>query len=179
MFWLGKKKEKEFEKMFWEKRYFVESIVKKHTRNLDIADDLIQQVFIKLYLNAGKFIAAENQNSYIYRITMNEIIDFFRKKKIGLNEVSLSPELEAVLPGTVNYENSEQAQQVYDAFMNELSKSPTKRKSVISMRVLDEKTFGEISDILGISEVSARNLFSIGMKDIRKNLVKVVGESYV
>jgi DNA-directed RNA polymerase specialized sigma24 family protein len=45
------------------------------------------------------------------------------------------------------------------------------------LRVLEQMSFREIGDTLGISEASAKNLYSMGLKDIRKRIGEVTDDN--
>jgi len=163
-----------FEKLFWEKRFFVRGIVKKYIKSDDIVDDIIQKTFLKLYLNIKKVRKAEFLNAYIHRITVNTTLDCLRKMS---NNIEVSVErLEDVFPDLgKNTEKELNDSMTLDLFRNHLVVMPKKRRAVVSLRILEEKSFSEISSVLGISEVSARNLFSIAMKGLRTKLLKEGG----
>jgi len=99
-------------------------------------------------------------------------MNFFRKSK-EMPEVSMDDVLIHVLPD--RQENTEKDlvnSSIIESFSNSLSVLPEKRRAVVSMRIIEEKSFADISQLLRISEVSARNLFSIAMKSIRRKFIK-------
>lgn len=53
-------------------------------KNPEDAEDIAQEVFISVYKNLHKFRAESKIYTWIYRIAINKIYDFFRKKKIDL-----------------------------------------------------------------------------------------------
>lgn len=53
-------------------------------KNPEDAEDIAQEVFISVYKNLHKFRAESKVYTWIYRIAINKIYDFFRKKKIDL-----------------------------------------------------------------------------------------------
>lgn len=58
------------------RRYIVFS-----TKNESIADDILQEVFIKLYENSDKLKSQEKLKSWLYAVTKNTIADYYRKNK--------------------------------------------------------------------------------------------------
>jgi len=163
-----------FEKLFWEKRFFVRGIVKKYIKSDDIVDDIIQKTFLKLYLNIKKVRKAEFINAYIHRITVNTTLDCLRKRS-GEIEVAVD-RLEDIFPDERRDTEKElNDKMVLGRFKDHLVVLPKKRRAVVSLRILEEKSFSEISSVLGISEVSARNLFSIAIRGLRTKLLKEGG----
>jgi len=162
-----------FKQLFMDKRMFVQSVIRKYVRENDKVDDILQQTFLKIYLNIKKVYTAENPDGYIHSIAVNETMNFFRKSRM-MPEVSIDDVLIHILPDrNENTENSLVNSSVIESFANALAVLPEKRRAVVSLRIFEDKSFADISKILKISEVSARNLFSIAMKNIRKKFVRV------
>ncbi|HOB70440.1 MAG TPA: sigma-70 family RNA polymerase sigma factor [bacterium] len=161
-----------FKELFWNKRFFVQSVIRKYVKNPDRVDDIVQQTFLKIYLNIKKVHNSANPDGYIHSVAVNETMNFFRKSK-EMPEVSMDDVLIHVLPD--RQENTEKDlvnSSIIESFSNSLSVLPEKRRAVVSMRIIEEKSFADISQLLRISEVSARNLFSIAMKSIRRKFIK-------
>lgn len=159
-----------FRELFFEKRFFVQSVIKKYIKNPDKVDDIVQQTFLKIYLNIKKVYHSENPNGYIHSITVNETMNFFKKSR-QMPEVSMDDVLIHILPDqNQNIEKHFSDSSIIESFSKTLAALPKKRRAVVSLRIFEEKSFADISQILKISEVSARNLFSIAMKVLRKKL---------
>ncbi|MBK9193209.1 MAG: hypothetical protein IPM77_17855 [Crocinitomicaceae bacterium] len=58
-------------------RKFILSRVK----DADVAEDILQDVFVKIHLNLGKLKSESKLNSWLFQITRNAIIDFFQTNK--------------------------------------------------------------------------------------------------
>lgn len=54
-------------------------------KNPEDAEDISQEVFISVYKNLNKFRFQSNIYTWIYKIAINKIYDFFRKRKIELD----------------------------------------------------------------------------------------------
>lgn len=55
--------------------------IKSRINSQELAEDLLQEVFIKIHANLASLGEGANLASWIYRITRNTIIDYYRKKK--------------------------------------------------------------------------------------------------
>jgi len=60
----------------------VYSIILRQTRNSDDANDLAQDVFLKVYKNLASYTPEFKFSTWIMRITSNHIIDQHRRKKL-------------------------------------------------------------------------------------------------
>jgi RNA polymerase sigma-70 factor, ECF subfamily len=161
-----------FKELFWNKRFFVQSVIRKYVKNPDRVDDIVQQTFLKIYLNIKKVHGSANPDGYIHSVAVNETMNFFKKSK-EMPEVAIDDVLIHILPDkNVNIEMDMENSSVIETFGNTLAALPAKRRAVVSLRIFEEKSFSDISKMLGMSEVSARNLFSIAMKSIRRKFIK-------
>ncbi len=163
---MKKKQEKYFDDLFWEQKDMVFYTAKKYFKNDSDSEDIVQEVFLKIFLNINKFNKKSSISTWIYRITLNEIFTKFRKdKKHKLN----IPLLESITT-TKNIVDSFEIKEINENFLKLIKQLPIKRGGVIFLRITQNLTFKEIADILKISADSAKNLFSIGIKKIRKDM---------
>jgi len=118
------------------------------------AEDLLQDIFIKLYRNLNGFDTGLKFSSWVYRIAHNEIISQYRKKKSTQYSVELdagddeSDSLVNFLSSTLNVESEyidrEKAVLVRTAF----EKLAPKYRDVLVLRYFEDFSYNEISDIL-------------------------------
>ena len=70
-----------FEEYFDRIYYKILGVVK----NPEDAEDISQEVFMSVYRNLKNFRSESNIYTWIYKIAINKIYDFFRKRKIELD----------------------------------------------------------------------------------------------
>lgn len=117
------------------------------------ADDITQEVFIKVWKNLKKF----NQNkssfkTWIFTIARNTVIDFMRKKKnvlfssLDSEDINFSETIkdESILPDEIL-----QKLQDVDLLNSSLEKLPETYQTVLILHYQEEMTFDEISQVLG------------------------------
>jgi len=119
------------------------------------AEDVTQEVFLKVWKNLNKFDLEKNFKTWIFAIARNTCIDFLRKKKEipfskfdneeGDNVLEDSLVDKELKPDEVFIvtENKEKIE-------NALSKISFIQKEVIILRYMNELSFNEISEILNI-----------------------------
>lgn len=61
--------------------------IKARVNSTENAEDILQDVFIKIHQGSHQLDDADKLTSWVYQITRNTIIDFHRKKKIPLTEL--------------------------------------------------------------------------------------------
>lgn len=115
----------------------------------DEAEDIVQDVFLKVYKNLHGYDSRLKFSSWIYRIAHNEAVNWLRKHtKYKKESIEQSEYLENVLSDGKNIAEElelkvslEQAQQV-------ISQLPDKYREVMILKFIEERSYEEISDIL-------------------------------
>jgi RNA polymerase sigma-70 factor (ECF subfamily) len=118
------------------------------------SEDLLQEIFIKIYRNLNRFNRKLKFSSWVYRIARNEIINQYRKKKSYSTTIDSFAENDDVdhLAGLMGealsidnvYISKENAAKVEAA----LEKLPDKYREVLILRYFEDQSYKEISDIL-------------------------------
>ncbi len=135
----------------------------------DDADDLVQEVFIKVWKNLDGFRQDAQLYSWIYRIASNECLQFLEKKK-KRNQTSLD-DLENSLYDNLSssdYLNGEQIQRkLYEA----METLPAKQKLIFQLKYFEELKYEEISAALGTSVGALKASFHLAVKKIEDYLL--------
>ena len=118
------------------------------------SEDLLQEIFIKVYRNLNRFNRKLKFSSWVYRIAHNEIINQYRKKKSYSATIDsfaenddtdyLSGFIGEALDIDNDYISRENAEKVRAA----LAKLPDKYREVLILRYFEDQSYREISDIL-------------------------------
>jgi len=138
---------------------YSEKLLKYILRITDIdyedAENLLQEVFIKVYKNINEYNSKLQFSSWIYRITHNLTIDYFRKNKDKIH-ISLETKddnyknLIELLDSWINIENDVNKKELNEKIKQILNKLDNKYKEILILKFLEEKNYDEISDILKI-----------------------------
>lgn len=120
--------------------------IKSKVTNIHDAEDILQIVFFKVFKSIEQLENKDAVKPWIYRITKNTIIDFYKKKK----DISVSPESLFLI---------EDDQNIADNMNDDISKCvgemifdiPDKYQSVYDMYEKKEMNHQEIADKLDIS----------------------------
>lgn len=166
-------------------RHFFEHIVQRYEdkltrylRRLGIAvhedrQDILQDIFIKIYKNLNGYDDRLSFSSWVYRIAHNEAISWYRKKKVrpeghlvpGADELFLYIP-DSSLEREVLFDQLIDAQSVREA----LQTLETKYRDPIILRFFEYKEYDEISDILKIPIGTVCTLISRGKKKLAETL---------
>ncbi len=141
------------------------------------ANDVVQEVFLKVFRNIGSFRGQSSLKTWIYKIAVNEAYNqrrWFcrhRKKEIGLerNEEDRSYRDTLADRGQSPFQIAveEQAQHILESAMQCLS--PTFRAAVV-LRDIEDLSYEEISDILQISLGTVKSRIMRGREALRHAL---------
>lgn len=148
------------ERLYWH----IRNMVKSH----DDTDDVLQNVFIKVYKNISKFKGESKLYSWMYRIATNESITFLNQKakKYNISNEELQQQLIQNLEADVYFEG--------DAIQLKLQKAiaqlPQKQQQVFNMKYFQELKYKEMSDILETSEGALKASYHLASKKIEEFL---------
>ena len=129
------------QKVYW--------LVRKMVVDHDDANDITQDVFIKVWGALDKFRGDSKLYTWLYRIASNESINFLNKKRRRFfiqiydveNELSEKLEADPTLSGDVIQLKLQKA----------LLKLPEKQRLVFNLKYFEELPYEEISEITGTS----------------------------
>ena len=136
----------------------------KVTRDEMSAEDLTQDVFMKLYKNLKNFRHDSNFSTYLYRINSNTINSWITRNK-WKNLLHLDQ-----APDKGEYDIKNEAEWTKEELWNEISKLPNKQRRVMILRITDSLSYSEISKITGMSEGTAKVNFHHGLKKLKEVL---------
>ena len=134
------------------------------------AEDLLQTVFLKAYRSLPKFRdLGKNPLTFFYTVARNSIIDYQRKNK----EIFLEnfEELAQRLPDEGPDTTDLIADRTDSARIREaIQKISPDQRDVVILRFMNDLSTGEISQLIGKTEESVRQLQSRGLKALRHEL---------
>lgn len=164
----GNSKMQEFlYKRFSSKMY---GVCLRYSGNIDDANDLLQEGFIKVFKNLNKFRGEGSFEGWIRRIFVNTSIEHFRKKIKLYNVTEVQ---ENTIEDTDLTALDNMAEKDIIALVNELSPG---YKTVFNMHVIEGYSHKEIADILGITEGTSKSQLARAKGVLKKSLEKVINK---
>ena len=138
----------------------------------DDANDLLQNTFIKAWINIDYFRAEAKLSTWLYRIALNECLTFLNKQRAA-STVSLDdPEADALQKLESDpYFSGDKAEM---ALQKALLALPEKQRMVFNLKYYQEMKYEEMSDIFGTSVGALKASYHHAVKKIEKFL----GEEY-
>ena len=134
------------------------------------AEDLLQEIFVKVYRNLYGFDTSLKFSSWIYRISHNQVVSHWRKTRMAQNVLKFE--------GNEDYlkilsSDEDLAQNVERKFTAEevrriINKLDEKYREVLVLKFLEGKDYQEISDILQKPLGTVATLINRAKKQFRK-----------
>jgi len=114
-------------------------------------DDLLQDIFVKVYVNAHGFDTSLKFSSWIYRIAHNEAVSWLRKKKVRPDTVELGDdEFTTFVESADIARDFKETRLAKDEVKRVLADMSDKYRTVLVLRFLEGKNYEEIGDILTV-----------------------------
>lgn len=147
------------EQLYWK----VRRIVLTH----EDANDVLQNVFMKAWTNLENFQGKSTIATWLYRIAVNESLDFLRRKK-GTDNVSTDEAqgVAARLMGDEYFDGDEAQARLQEA----VARLPEVQRLVFQMKYFEEMKYTEISRVLGTSEGALKASYHLAVKKITEYL---------
>ncbi len=140
----------------------------RYVANKQAAEDIVQDVFVKLWQQRNKLIFQNSLKSYLYRAVINTSINYLEKNKKNLrvsNEGWTS--FDTAINDTEQQVNYTILQQEVNKALNHL---PTECKKVFMLSRYEGLTNKEIAETLEFSHKTVENQMTKALNILRKNL---------
>ncbi len=145
------------EKIYW--------LIRKMVLDHDDADDLTQDVFVKVYHKLNEFKGQSQLYTWIYRIAVNHTLAFIEREKRKMYFED-DETLERVLSDKIEQEMDNDADEMDKLLQLAISSLPEKQRAVFLMRYYDEIEYKHIAEITGTSEGALKASYHHAVKKI-------------
>lgn len=118
----------------------------------DDAKDLLQEIFIKVYVNIRSFDSERRFSPWIYRIAHNEFVNALKKKKKDRNLLSLFY-VDVLFPHPIAKETADEEtmrQEIKKVLNGSLDKLDPKYREPLTLYYLEDMDYKEIAEILRV-----------------------------
>jgi RNA polymerase sigma-70 factor (ECF subfamily) len=150
------------QKVYW--------LVRKMVIDHDDANDLTQDVFVKVWKNLPNFQGNSQLYTWIYKIASNECLTFLGKKRrrffIPIGDVNKE------LSNKLDSGNHISGDEIQIKLQKALLTLPDKQRLVFNMKYFDEMKYEEISEVVGTSVGALKASYHLAVKKIEEFLNK-------
>lgn len=148
-------------------------LVRKFVLDHDDADDLTQEVFLKLYKSIGDFRGDSALYTYIYKIAVNFSLNHIKKNKVlSTYKKDLDSEVYKIKSNELNsdelYDNNITSKMIRNA----IDSLPEQQRAVFTLRFYEELPYEEIATILGTTVGGLKANYFHAFKKIQSYLIE-------
>ena len=148
------------ERIYWQ--------IRKMVLSHDDANDILQDVFIKAWLNIDNFRGESKLTTWLYRIAINESITFINRKK-NQNNISVDSD-DSFLLNTFESDDYFDGDEAQKLLQHAVLTLPEKQRLVFQLKYFEEMKYDDMSDILGTSVGALKASYHHAVKKIEKFL---------
>ena len=159
------RKERAFKELYESCIRYVYSIVKRYVSNESDHQDVIQEIFARIFLSIDSFDEKKGEFKFwLRRLTVNQCIRHYQKQAVFAHIDPL--ESAAHLQSTLNEKTGTLS---HDEILLYLAGMPEGYKQIFMMVVMDEYSHQEVGEMLNISPETSRSQLHRAKKWIREN----------
>ena len=158
------------------------SFMYRMARNTAAAEDLAQEVFLRVYRSRQTYEASAKFTTWLYRIATNLAVNHARDTRKERPEVTVSldePDEETgttmdVADGTITAEESLVRRERMLAIRNKVEALPERQRLAVIMHKYQQMDYKQISDLLKLSESATKSLLFRAYETLREQLKEFV-----
>jgi len=164
-----------FSELLARNRSLVLNYLSRMVVNRAIAEELAQDVFVRVYRSRGTYEPTARFSTWLYRITTNVALNHFRDEKRNQNQISLDMQDSA----HVRREAQDGAQLVEDRLVREvvvqqirnaIRALPPKQRAAVIMHKYDDMDYSQIARVLGCTTSAVKALMFRAYETLRLRL---------
>lgn len=143
-------------------------IAKRYVKDDFVAEDVMQDAFIKAFKKIDSYKEEVTFGAWLKRIVINQSIDELKKKRLEI--VAINNEVHHVIEDS-DWQISDET--TMQQIVNSIHQLKEKYRVVLSLYLLEGYDHQEISQILGITEVTSRTNLLRGKRKLQETLKTV------
>lgn len=149
-------KEKLFKELVEEQQERIRGVCRYFSRNAADQQDLFQEILINTWNGLENFRGEARAGTWMYRIAVNTALGFAGKEKRRMNfYVSLEAPALSTFSGEITPAAEEDRERMLETLENQINQLSVIDKVLVSL-MLQELSYREIADIVGITEPNVR-----------------------
>jgi RNA polymerase sigma factor (sigma-70 family) len=148
-------------------KHRIYGIVRKMVISHDDADDIVQDVFVKVWNNLDKFKGDSVLFTWLYRIATNEALQFLRRKR---NKIWFGNDITKELAEKIESDKYVDGDEIQLKLQKAILRLPDKQRLVFNLRYFEDLSYEEISVITEVSVGSLKASFHHATKKIEEFL---------
>jgi RNA polymerase sigma-70 factor (ECF subfamily) len=141
-----------------------------YTSSVNLANDIVADVFVKLFRNKKKLEEIRDIQYYLYRSVKNQCITYFNKRKSEISIDNIDWEETGYTYEIQNPESEFLTRELASEIEDIINSFPPKRKIIYKMIVIDGLKYKEAAEIMDLSIKTIENHLSLAVKNLRQKI---------
>ncbi|MBD5233040.1 MAG: RNA polymerase sigma-70 factor [Bacteroidales bacterium] len=137
--------------------------------NSDVADDLLQNVFMKIWSTRASMREELSVTAYIYVFVKYEIFNYLRLKSTRFND-RFNDAVHANIMSTPGVDSNYDYIELEEAVNKSIASMPDKRRRIFCLNRYEFKSAKEIAEILGLSVRTVEKHIELALRTLRKDI---------
>ncbi len=144
----------------------------RYVESRDLAAELVQDVFFKIWRNRERWEIAESLKAYLYRATRNHALDFLKHEGVERRwaEAVARERLVNDALTSVGSPANDRASDVAEELTRVLDRLPERRRQVFLLRWHHDLSYAEIAELMGTTPKTVENQMNRALRTIREHL---------
>jgi RNA polymerase sigma-70 factor (ECF subfamily) len=153
-------------------------LIVRMVRRPSVAEDLAQDVFVRLWRHLAEFESAATLAGWLRRVAVNAVIDHWRKEDARRRRLQALREhpLARLALGPSSRLESHEALDLVDAALEQL---PAKLRSVLALRTAEGMAYDELAEVLGTSASAVRSRLFRARRELHEALKRLKAPEYL
>lgn len=165
-------KEYNFKVIFHRTKKKLYNFVLKMTYDRMLTDDIVQNVYLKLFESLEKIVTPSSIDYWLFRTARNEVYQFYRGKKIHIDIYGREDINETDIVSDESIEDTIENADLRIHLEEQLMYMPPEQKEVFLLKEYGGFSYSEISDLLNIDV----GLVKSRLNKVRKKLIQRISK---
>jgi RNA polymerase sigma-70 factor (family 1) len=139
----------------------------KHVKDIFVAEELVQDVFLKIWENPANLHEVKSIKSYLYRSVINAAINYVNRQK----NIELHHQKIVAAGADEDFSALDEENEMIVLLHQEIAKLPPQCQKIFKMNRFEHLKYKEIALALHISEKTVENHIGTALKTLRKALL--------
>lgn len=128
------------------------------------ADDVLQNTFLKAWLNMDDFKQISKLSTWLHRIAINESLDLLRRRKTRQDKTQ---DIGTTVSSQLMSDNYFDGDQLHALLQEAVASLPDVQRTVFCLRYFDDMKYSDISKILHTTEGALKASYHIAVQKVK------------
>jgi len=161
--------EEAFEQIFRRYQKRVYNVAYRMISNRETAEDMTQEVFLRVFQKIRKFKGKSSFSTWLYRLTVNLCLDHLRKRNAHPTESLEDIEEKALVYGKTP-EDDVILEERREAVQRIISSLPDKLRAIIILREIEGLSYKELAEAMNCSMGRVKSLLYEARMELRRRI---------